>query len=143
MEMNLLICIPWRLSAACLAAVLLLTGCAGGIDQTALTARLAGVENRPALLDVRTTSEYRAGHLPGAVNLPVQALPFNLDLVPVSERNVTVVVYCAHGPRAGLAGFFLRMGGFSQVLHLHGDFNGWQRAGLPVVTGVEPGTWTE
>jgi len=122
---------------------LLVNGCVGGIDQATLEARLAGSEARPALVDVRTSSEYRDGHLPGAVNLPVQTLPFNLERVPVADRGLPVVVYCAHGPRAGLAGFFLRLGGFSQVLHLHGDFNGWRRAGLPVVTGVEPASRAE
>jgi len=123
--------------------MLQLAGCAGSIDRTTLAARLAGPEDRPVLVDVRTTSEYRAGHLPGAVNLPVQTLPFNLASVPVADRDEPVVVYCAHGPRAGLAGFFLRLGGFSQVRHLQGDFNGWRQAGLPVLTGNNTGIRAE
>ncbi len=142
--MKLLISFSWsRKALPGLLLGLLLTGCAGGIDQAALVARLAGPDARSALVDVRSSSEYRAGHLPGAVNLPVHSLPFNLARVPVTDRSEEVVVYCAHGPRAGLAGFFLRLGGFSKVRHLRGDFNGWRRAGLPVVTETTPVTWAE
>jgi rhodanese-related sulfurtransferase len=132
----------WQIIPALLLG-LLLNGCAGSIDHATLMTRLAEPEGKPALVDVRTGSEYEAGHLPGAVNLPVQSLPFNLPKVPVADRSEPVVVYCSHGPRAGLAGFFLRLGGFSQVLHLQGDFKGWSRAGLPVVAGNNAGIWAE
>lgn len=119
----------------------LLTGCAATIDSASLAARLAAPEGRPAVVDVRTGSEYAGGHLPGAVNIPVQALPFRMAAVPVHERSEPVVVYCAHGPRAGLAGFFLRVAGFSEVNHLQGDIRSWRAAGYPLTTGLEPGVF--
>jgi len=122
-------------------AALLLSGCAGTIDSAALAPRLAALNERPVLVDVRTVSEYQGGHLPGAVNVPVHALPFRMGDVPVSDRGGPVVVYCAHGPRAGLAGFFLRVAGFSQVMHLQGDIRSWLAAGYPLTIGPEPGVF--
>lgn len=84
------------------------------------------------LIDVRNRSEYRQGHLPGAVNIPVYALPFHLADIPTRGKDEVVVVYCAHGPRSGLAGFILRLAGYDNVFHLQGDMAGWDSAGLPV-----------
>ena len=42
-----------------------------------------------------------------------------------------VVVYCEHGPRAGLAKAALRAAGFREVLYLEGHMSGWKRAELP------------
>lgn len=122
---------------------LLLAGCAGAIDSANLAGRLAALEGPPPLVDVRTAGEYQEGHLPGAINIPVQALPFRMADIPVHERNEPVVVYCAHGPRAGLAGFFLRLAGFSQVLHLQGDLGAWREAGYPLTSGSAPGLFVK
>ena len=118
-------------------------GCAGNIDRETLAARLAAPDDRPAVVDVRTGSEFAGGHLPGAINIPVQALPFRMEAIPVHERNEPVVVYCAHGPRAGLAGFFLRVAGFSEVMHLQGDIRSWREAGYPLTIGTEPGVYVK
>ena len=52
------------------------------------------------LLDVRTPHEFASGHLPGAVNLPVQELPFRLKELPAGKK---VVVYCRSGARSAVA----------------------------------------
>ena len=122
---------------------LLLGGCAGSIDRETLLARLAAPDERPAVVDVRTGPEYAGGHLPGAINIPVQSLPFRMAAVPVHKRNEPVVVYCAHGPRSGLAGFFLRVAGFSEVMHLRGDIRSWRNEGYPLATGLEPGVFVK
>ncbi len=117
---------------------LLLTGCAGSIDGATLAARLAAPGVRPVMLDVRTGPEYASGHLPGAVNIPLHALPFRMDEIPIPKRSELLVVYCAHGPRAGVAGFFLRLAGFSQVRHLRGDIITWREEGRPLASDPEP-----
>jgi len=122
---------------------LLLAGCAGTIDSATLVARLSGQDGRPALVDVRIGSEYAGGHIPGAINIPVHTLPFQMAAIPVQGRSGPVVVYCAHGPRAGLAGFFLGLAGFSQVLHLQGDIRAWRAAGYPLANGSEPGVFAK
>lgn len=126
-----------------LLAALLLTGCTATIDSATLAARLAAPDGSPVVVDVRTGSEYAGGHLPGAVNIPFQALPFRMAAVPVHDLSEPVVVYCAHGPRAGLAGFFLRVAGFAEVNHLQGDIRSWRAAGYPLTTGFEPGVFVK
>ena len=111
---------------------LLTSGCAASINSGTLNERLSISSAPLVLLDVRNRSEYRKGHLPGAVNIPVYVLPFRLVDIPTKGKDRPVVVYCAHGPRAGLAGFILRIAGYSNVLHLQGDMAGWNSAGLPV-----------
>jgi len=124
-------------------ATLFLTGCAGNIDSATLAEWLTGPTDHPVVVDVRTGSEYAVGHLPGAVNLPVHALPFRMSAVPVHERNEPVVVYCAHGPRAGLAGFLLRVAGFTRVMHLQGDILAWRETGYHLATGPQPGVFVK
>ncbi|MBU0482191.1 MAG: rhodanese-like domain-containing protein [Proteobacteria bacterium] len=114
-----------------LLGLLLLHGCAVQVSREAFSASRGG-RSDPVIIDVRTRGEYDRGHIPGAVHIPVLSLPFHLDRVPVSSRNQEVVVYCAHGPRAVLAAFFLKVAGFSNLRHLQGNFVGWEKAGYPV-----------
>jgi hydroxyacylglutathione hydrolase len=84
------------------------------------------------LVDVRNSSEFAAGHLAGAVNLPLGRLAERLDELP---RGGTLVVHCQSGARAGVAASLLAARGFHDVRHLAGDYAGWSRAGRPVETG--------
>ncbi len=52
------------------------------------------------LLDVRTPQEFAAGHVPGAVNIPVQELPARLDEIGAPRK---IVVYCHSGRRSTIA----------------------------------------
>lgn len=81
------------------------------------------------LIDVRNSSEYAAGHIPGSRNLPLGRLAERLDEVP---RDRTVVVHCQSGARAGVAAGLLQAAGIRSVVHLAGDFAGWERAGRRV-----------
>ena len=111
---------------------LLISGCAASIASTTLNEQLVDSPDSLVLIDVRNRSEYREGHLPGEVNIPVYALPFRLKEVSVKGKDLPVVVYCAHGPRAGLAGFILKVAGFKDVRSLQGSMSAWNSGGLPV-----------
>ena len=64
--------------------------------------------HRPVVvLDVRRVDEYRAGHLDGAVNIPLHELPDRVDDVPAGE----VWVHCAGGYRASIAASLLHTRG--------------------------------
>lgn len=83
-----------------------------------------------ALLDVRPEAEYRAGHLPAAINVPADRLEAMLDRLPHDQE---IVAYC-RGPYCVLsheAEQFLRRRGF-RVRRYREGFPEWKAAGLPV-----------
>jgi rhodanese-related sulfurtransferase len=74
------------------------------------------------LLDVRSPEEFEGGHLPGAVNVPVQELDRRLAEVGATDHDV--VVYCRSGHRSARAAQLLRAQGFTKV-HDLGAMSAW------------------
>jgi NADPH-dependent 2,4-dienoyl-CoA reductase/sulfur reductase-like enzyme/rhodanese-related sulfurtransferase len=70
----------------------------------------APAAEQPFLLDVRTPQEFASGHIPGAVNIPVDDLRSRLDELP-SDRQIAA--YCQVGQRGYLATRIMRQKGFS------------------------------
>jgi rhodanese-related sulfurtransferase len=90
------------------------------------------------VLDVRPAAEYTAGHIPGAVSIPLDQLTARLAELPA---GIEIVAYC-RGPYCVLA---------AEAVHLlrHADRRArrlatgwpqWRHAGLPVATGPQAGT---
>ncbi len=82
------------------------------------------------VLDVRPPEEYAAGHLPGAVNVPLEELEKHLDAL---EADQEIVAYC-RGPHCVLAFDAvarLREKGFD-ARRLEGGLPEWRLEGLPV-----------
>lgn len=86
------------------------------------------------VVDVRPAEEYRAGHIPGAISLPLGELPERLPELP---RDAEVVAYC-RGPYCVLAPQALEMLRASglRARRLVDGFPEWRIAGLPVATGA-------
>jgi thioredoxin 1 len=84
-----------------------------------------------AVLDVREPMEYRAGHVPGAVLVPLGRLSEKLADVP-SGRPVYVI--CATGNRSLSATDFLRRQGI-EAYSVAGGTSAWSAAGHEVVAG--------
>jgi NADPH-dependent 2,4-dienoyl-CoA reductase/sulfur reductase-like enzyme/rhodanese-related sulfurtransferase len=81
---------------------------------------LAGpAADRPLVLDVRNLNEFEAGHLRGALNIPVDELRFRLDEVP---RNRPIVVHCKTSFRSHLAARILLQNGWTDVRNLTGSW---------------------
>jgi NADPH-dependent 2,4-dienoyl-CoA reductase/sulfur reductase-like enzyme/rhodanese-related sulfurtransferase len=78
------------------------------VDVEAVLAARAG--EQALLLDVRTPDEFRSGHIPGAVNIPLDDLRSRLGELP-HDRNIAA--YCQVGQRGYLATRILRQKGFS------------------------------
>ncbi|MGE3511712.1 MAG: rhodanese-like domain-containing protein [Vicinamibacterales bacterium] len=102
----------------------------------------ARIERGEALriLDVRSTREFRAGHVPGAVNIPFQDIGARGAKIP-GGVDEPLYLYCGHGPRAFIAAALLRRRGRSRFVYLRGHWAGWRRLGGRVETGdgSEPG----
>jgi rhodanese-related sulfurtransferase len=85
----------------------------------------------PIILDVRTTAEYEAGHIPGAIHIDYRELPERLNELP-ADKATRIITYCRTGVRAGVAEQTLRTAGFTHVLHLEGDMTRWVAQNFPV-----------
>ena len=126
-------------AAAAVAGAILLSSAHGEGTRMSQDALLAAIEkaDAPHILDVRTTGEYAAGHVPGAVHIPYHQLwRRHADLA--AGKADPIVVYCSHGPRAGMAKLQLWALGYENVVFLQGQMSGWKREGLPMRTGREP-----
>jgi rhodanese-related sulfurtransferase len=94
-------------------------------------------EGTAIVLDVRPEKEYRAGHIRGAVSVPLDQLAARLEELP---REKEVVAYC-RGPYCFMAFEavrMLRVQGRS-ARRLEEGFPEWRAAGLPVASGSAPG----
>lgn len=88
------------------------------------------------VIDVRPPEEFQAGHLPGAVNIPLSQLEQRLADLP---KNTEVVAYC-RGPYCVLAYEAvsrLRDQGY-KARRLQDGYPEWKQAGLPVEAGSNP-----
>jgi rhodanese-related sulfurtransferase len=72
----------------------------------------APATERPFLLDVRTPQEFASGHIPGAVNIPVDDLRTRLGELPCDRK---IAAYCQVGQRGYLATRILLQAGLSAV----------------------------
>jgi hydroxyacylglutathione hydrolase len=86
------------------------------------------------VIDVRNSSEWQAGHIPGSRNVPLGRLTEMLDQLP---RDKPLVVHCQTGGRAFVGVSVLRASGFADVSHLTDDFAGWRDSGRPVEHAAE------
>jgi len=66
------------------------------------------------LIDARSPEEFGAQHLPGAINVPSDAVDDNVERLP-KDKTKPVVVYCRSGKRAGLLMQALLERGYTDV----------------------------
>lgn len=74
------------------------------------TIQATSAAEKPFVLDVRTPEEFSAGHIPGAINIPVDDLRSRLEELP---RDPKIAAYCQVGQRGYLATRILMQAGFS------------------------------
>jgi rhodanese-related sulfurtransferase len=86
------------------------------------------LEDDAQLVDVRVGHEWEAGHISGAVHLPLEELP---ERVGELDPERPVVLYCRGGTRSSMAAEALAAAGFDAV-KLREGIVGWSEAGLPL-----------
>ena len=87
------------------------------------------------VLDVREQDEWAAGHVDGALHIPLAELPARVSEVPAGQ----VLVTCKVGGRSAQAVSYLHQLGHD-VVNLDGGMMAWQAAGRPMVSenGLPP-----
>ena len=86
-------------------------------------------QGRFLVVDVREPQEWEAGHIEGALHIPMEQLPDRLDQLGRGRRIVTV---CRSGYRSGQMAEFLATRGFGAE-NMNGGMEAWSKAGLPMV----------
>jgi hydroxyacylglutathione hydrolase len=81
------------------------------------------------VLDVRNDSEFAAGHVPGAVHIPLGHLQERLKEVP---RDKPIVVHCQAGGRSAIASSVLAKAGVTDFEDLRGGWTEWVAGGNKV-----------
>lgn len=84
----------------------------------------------PAIVDVRTVFEFRAGHISGAIHAQIWKILLRLAPLP-ADKGTEMVLLCELGPRAVIAKALLGAFGYRNVSLLSGHMAGWRRSGLP------------
>lgn len=92
-----------------------------GMSQLFFPEDLADVTDDDLMLDVRTPGEYKAGHLPNAVNIPVDSLRERLGEIDASKK---IFIYCGIGLRGYVAQRILTAHGLASK-NLSGGYTLW------------------
>jgi len=121
-----------------------IVGCSGNGDETpSLPAEISATEldrrisanSAPFILDVRTSEEFTAGHVPGAVNINhtrfIDDTAAAIEQLP-EDKDAEIAVYCRSGSRASQAIEQITGAGYDNVRHVTGDFQNWQAEGFLV-----------
>ena len=81
------------------------------------------VKDGVQLVDVRTVKEYSEGHIPGAMNIDVNAPDFE-EKIKVLDKKENVAIYCRSGRRSKMAANKLTAAGY-KVIELNTGFLSW------------------
>jgi len=81
------------------------------------------------VIDVRTPEEYAQGHVPGAVNWPLQQIESWWSKVP---KDRVVYVKCNTQNRSRVAVQYLMGKGYNNLNLVHGGIQAWMSRGYPV-----------
>lgn len=110
---------------------LLLAACGRGSYQNVGPDELYRALSQGALVvDVRTPEEFAQGHVPGAINLPVEEVARWADRIP---KDRPVYLYCRSGNRSRQAAEYLKKRGYTNLYNVEGGVRAIQQAGYPLV----------
>lgn len=81
------------------------------------------------VLDVRRPGEWKAGHIAGALHVPLSELPARAAEL---DRSRPIHIVCASGYRSSIATSLLAQQGFAHVVNIVGGMSAWSSARLPI-----------
>jgi prepilin-type processing-associated H-X9-DG protein len=112
----------------------LLVSCAGeGTHHMTQDQLLTAIQKEaaPVIVDVRSQNEYESGHVPSALHLPFYAM-WSRHAEMKAKFEDPIILYCEHGPRAGIAKFALWTLGYTNIAYLDGHMSAWKQGDLPL-----------
>jgi len=114
----------WIVAAVAVVALgfVLLRPSGGGISNVDAAGAQSAIDSGAQVIDVRTPGEYQMGHIPGAVNVPVDTLEAQAQSW---DKDATYVVYCATGQRSATAVETMKALGFTNIKHFSAGIQAW------------------
>lgn len=88
-----------------------------------------GLGDEAILIDVRNNWEYKAKHIPGAVNIPLAELESHKD--ELSKYN-EIYFQCQSGGRSGRACDVMTSLGLDNAINVEGGLMDWEENGFPI-----------
>ncbi len=80
----------------------------------------------PVKIDVREDVELEYGVIDGAIHIPMQSFPGQLNTLE-QNKNDTIVLICRSGKRSQQVGQFMEQMGFTDIINLVGGMNAWAK----------------
>ena len=84
------------------------------------------------VVDVRSPQEFRTGHIPGAVNIPIDNLATTLEEMKVL-KDTTLVTMCERGGRSSRAALELQKMGYNTASFC--TIDSWKKCGFKIDAG--------
>lgn len=97
------------------------------VEEMQELSKLEGVQ----LVDVRTPSEYKDGHVVNAKNIDFWNPNFDKNIEKL-DKSKPIIVYCKSGGRSAKCASQLKSKGFKIIYDLEGGFSKWTLEGMPV-----------
>ncbi len=85
------------------------------------------------LVDIRSSSKYADGHIPGAIHIPFRSKKFD-ELLYAYRDTPVLILYCGRGLKTEKAAQTAKESGFTQIYILEGGFSSWKDRGLPLTS---------
>ena len=107
---------------------------ASGVPETSAEQlhAMLGHKGKVLVLDVRTPEEYAKGHIPGAINAPIDTLAGKIREMKISKET-TIVTACDHGGRSSRAALELQKMGYQATSFCR--IESWQKDGYKITKG--------
>ena len=117
--------VMWAVAAALIIGVgaLMFIPAESGAQDVSAQRAAELVAEKIRVIDVRTSGEFEAGHIPGAENVPVNRLSEEAAGWDLAEP---LLIYCATGARSADAVRILSGAGFETIYHLSAGIIAWQ-----------------
>jgi hydroxyacylglutathione hydrolase len=117
-----------------LTVFLFIVGCSDSTSLAEISPQQASkivASDNAIIIDVRTQEEWDAGHIPGAIHIPLSEVKGRLDDFKIYEDK-TLVMQCHSGKRSAKAANILLDAGFNNVSNLKGGIMAWKAEKLPI-----------
>jgi rhodanese-related sulfurtransferase len=107
---------------------------ASGIPETSASElhSMLGHKGKVLVLDVRTPEEYSKGHIPEAINVPIDKLAGKISKMRVS-KGMPIVTTCDHGGRSSRAALELQKMGYQATSFCR--IESWHKDGYKITKG--------